>query len=102
MESQVDRQVYQQKVEAQLTKLNAQIEEYKAKVKQSQAEATVQYYDQLEELSVKRDAVQQKLENLQKASESAWQEMQQGFETAWDDLAKSFDGAVKHINDALS
>jgi chromosome segregation ATPase len=92
-----NRQDYQRKVEAQLEKLNAQINEYKAKADQAQADAKVRYYDQLEELQTKRDAAQAKLSELQQASESAWDEIRRGFENAWTELTTSFDLAVRQF-----
>jgi len=92
-----NRQDYQRKVEAQWEKVNAQINEYKAKVDQAQADAKVQYYNQIEELQTKRDAAQAKLDELQRASESAWDEMRRGFENAWTELTTAFDSAVQQF-----
>jgi len=45
-------------------------------------------------LSNKRDAVQEKLEEIGKASEDAWFDLKVGFETAWNDLNQAFQSAM--------
>ncbi|NEP59077.1 MAG: hypothetical protein F6K31_18980 [Symploca sp. SIO2G7] len=95
MTTQTDsKQAYQEKVNAQLEKMNAQIDELKAKGKQAQADASVEYYSQLEQLYAKRDAAQLKLEEIQKAGEEAWAELQAGFEQAWNELCSAFEKAA--------
>lgn len=88
------RLAYQQKVQAELAKLNAQIGELKAKADQAKADTSVKYHSLLEELYAKRDAAELKLQQLQQAGEDAWQEMQTGFEQAWDELNQSFKTAI--------
>lgn len=88
------RRIYQEKVQAEFEKLNAQIDEYRAKASQAQADAKIQYQNQLEKLSAKQAAAEQKLKELQASSEDAWQEIQLGFENAWNDLKGAFSEAV--------
>jgi uncharacterized coiled-coil DUF342 family protein len=83
-----------------MDKLNAQIDELKAKAAQAKAETSVHYYSRLEELYAQRDAVQAKLEEIQQAGEEAWQELTTGFEQAWSDLQKGVESAwEKFTND---
>lgn len=88
------RLAYQQKVEAELNKLNAKISELKVKADRARADASAQYHGLMEELYAKRDAAQLKLQQLQEAGEDAWQEMQTGFEKAFNELNKAFDSAI--------
>jgi len=88
------KQIYEQKVQAQLDQWNARIDELKAKAEQKDAEARINYQHQIEELQSKRDAFEQKLQELQKSSEDAWEEISKGVETAWNDLGKSLEAAV--------
>lgn len=96
------RQEYQQKVRAELDKLNAQIDEYKAKVNQMQADTAASYHERMEELYAKRDAAQAKLQELQQAGETAWSDIQEGFEKAWNDLTEAFDNASQTIDQGTS
>lgn len=88
------RQAYAAKVKAQLEKINAQIDEYEAKAQQAKADAAVSYHSTVEELMAQRDAVQNKLAELQTAGEAAWQDLQNGFESAWGELTKSLEQAA--------
>jgi uncharacterized coiled-coil DUF342 family protein len=85
----LSKQDYEKNVQAQLNKLNAQIDELKAKADQAKADAQLQYQDTLSDLHSKRDAAAQKLAEIQKASESAWQDLQNGFESAWNELEQA-------------
>ena len=86
--------IYREKVQAELNKLNAQVDEMKAKAAQAQADAKIQYSSQIEELQTKQVAVQMKLEELQAASQDAWEDIKTGLELAWLDLQQSFQNAV--------
>ncbi|NEQ32883.1 MAG: hypothetical protein F6K04_18095 [Leptolyngbya sp. SIO4C5] len=95
------RQAYQNKVKAELDKINAQIAEYRAKADKARAETAVEYNSQAEELLAKRDAAQVKLEELQQASEAAWEDVQRGFEQAWTDLGTAFQSAIAKLENSL-
>jgi len=96
MATQQDQQktLYREKVQAELNKLNAQVDEMKAKAAQAQADAKIQYTSQIEELQTKQVAVQKQLEELQSASQDAWEDIKTGVEAAWLDLQQSFQNAV--------
>ena len=59
------RQGYQQQAKAQLDKINAQIDELKAKAKNAKANTTIEYQRQLDKLYIQRDAANAKLKNLE-------------------------------------
>ncbi|MEQ8385540.1 MAG: hypothetical protein RH949_24570 [Coleofasciculus sp. A1-SPW-01] len=88
------QQIYRDKVQAELNKLNAQVDEMKAKAAQAQADTKIQYTSLLEELQTRQVAVQKKLEELQTASQDAWEDIKIGVEAAWLDLQQSFQNAV--------
>ena len=90
--------VYRDKVQAELNKLNAQVDEMKAKAAQVQADAKIQYSSQIEELQTKQVAVQMKLEELQAASQDAWEDIKTGVELAWLDLQQSFQNAIAQFD----
>jgi len=92
------RDSYEAKVRAELDKLNARIDEFKAKANQAKADAEINYYSTLEELTAQRDALMTKWEEMNSAGEAAWQDLQRGFEAAWQELANSFENAAQHFN----
>lgn len=91
------RDAYQAKVQAELTKMNARIDEYRAKAEQAKADVEANYYSQIEELLSKRDAAQSKLEELQQSSEAAWQDLQKGFESAWNEFSHAMERASQRF-----
>ena len=92
------RDAYQAKVKAELDKINARIDEFKAKTDQAKADAEINYNSTVEELTARRDALFDKWQEMNSASEAAWQDVQRGFEAAWNELAASFERATKHFN----
>lgn len=88
------RQAYIEKVKAQLNQYDAQLAEMKAKADQLAASAQVEYHSLMEEVLVKRDAMQAQLTKLQRSGESAWEEIQNGLEKAGHELQTSFEAAL--------
>lgn len=92
------RKAYKGKVKAQIEKLNAELDEMKAKGKQAKADAAIQYHEKIEELQAKRDDANQKLQELQDAGGEAWEEIRSGFEKAWSDVESAFQKASEKFN----
>ncbi len=88
------KQVYQEKMEAQLKEWAAKIDELKAWADQAEAQQKLDYYEQVESLREKQDKARQKLEALRDAGEGAWEEIKAGVEMAWDDLSLAVDNAI--------
>ncbi|HHP7245724.1 MAG TPA: hypothetical protein ACFE0H_13670 [Elainellaceae cyanobacterium] len=91
------KEIYQQKAQAEFDKLNAQLEELKAKAAKAEADTKLRYQNSIESLQAKSDAAQSKLEEIQASSEAAWEDLQSGFEVAWNDLKAAFDKAVSNF-----
>lgn len=89
-----DKQIYQDKVQAQLDKFNAQIDEWNAKARQAQADARIEYQSHLDMLLTQQQALQKKLEELKSTSEDAWEEFKMGVDLAWRDLQAGFEVAL--------
>jgi len=92
------------KRELYLEKINAQIDQYSAKLKVMRSKATevhidmkLGYLNQVEKLEEKRDGLKKKYREISKASESSWEDIKEGTENAWNDLKESFDKAIKHF-----
>ncbi len=94
MELQEDtKKAYQEKAQAQLNLLNAQIDELKMQVELAKADAKVEYQERLVQLYRKRDEAQLKFQELQQSSEQAWSEVKKGFEAAWMELNTAWKNA---------
>lgn len=87
-----------------LEKINAQIEQYSAKLAGMRSKATevnvdmkLEYLNQVEKLEKKRDGFKKKYEQLSKAGESSWEDMKEGTENIWNDLKESVAKASEHF-----
>lgn len=91
------KDAYQQKLQAQLDEWNAKIKQLEARMSQANADAKIQYQEQLEELKAKQAAARDKLDELSAASEDAWQDMKQGFEDSWSRLSDAIQSAYNRF-----
>ncbi|HEX9776876.1 MAG TPA: coiled coil domain-containing protein [Geopsychrobacteraceae bacterium] len=85
------KQAYEEKLEAQLDEWNAKINVLKAKAEKVEAEAKIEYHEMIETLKTKQAAAKNKLAELHNASDDSWEDLKEGVENAW----KSLNAAVK-------
>ncbi len=91
------KQAYEEKLQAQLDEFNARIDVLKAKAAKAESSAKLSYYDTLEELKLKRDLAQNKLEKLRNASDDAWEDLKEGVENAWADFSAAVKSATSRF-----
>ena len=87
------KEAYQQKVEAQLSEWKADIDKLKARADQANASAKAEFYEQIDQLKAKRDAVVEKSDELRSSSDEAWDDVKSGLELAKASLAESIQSA---------
>jgi len=83
------RDAYVQGLKAKLNEWNAEIDKLRAKADQAEAETKIKYHKHLDELKEKRKGVENKIAELQKTGESAWENLKQGVEKSWENLKES-------------
>ena len=88
------REAYQEKMHAQLDEWQQKIDMLKSKADKAEAEQKIKYYEQIESLRTKQQALNEKLDELRTASESAWDDVKAGVDLAWHDLEHAFERAV--------
>ncbi len=76
------KESYQQKLQAQMDKWNAEIDKLKARADKQDADVKIEYYEQIENLRLKQQAATDKLTALMSASDEAWEELKAGVESA--------------------
>ena len=81
------KEKYVEEVGTRLEKLNAELEQLAAKADKATGAAKAKYAERLQQLRGQRDAVQQKVQDLQTAGETAWQDLQSGLNQALDEFA---------------
>ncbi len=85
------KEAYQKKLEAQLQEWDAKLDQLSAKAQNATADARITYENELESLKSKRAAAHTTLEELGKRGESAWEDMKDGAEKVWDELSKAME-----------
>ncbi|GIT97818.1 hypothetical protein [Sulfurovum sp. TSL1] len=71
---------YEQKAQAKLNELKAEIEKLQAKAQGAEADAKIKYKKEIEKLSILKDDFSKKLEALKEAGSSSWYEMKSEME----------------------
>lgn len=88
-----DKELYQQKKQAQLDEWKAEIDKLKAKADIASADAQIKINAQIKTLEHKLDEGNAKLSELIKATGEAYDAVKTGVESAWDTLASAFSDA---------
>ncbi len=91
------KEAYEQKLDAQLAEWKAEIDKLKARAEQADADTRVAYNRQIQDLEAKREATEQRMQELRQASEDAWTDMKAGVEAAFDELSQSVRSAASHF-----
>lgn len=89
-----DKELYQQKKEAQLDEWKAQIDMLKARILMARADTQIEMNKQVKALESKIDEGKSKLSELAKAADDAYESMKTGVESAWDSLKTAFSDAT--------
>jgi len=89
------KDVYIEKLKAQLDEWSADISKLEEKALKAEADLRVKYDQELQELKAKKQEAKLKLAELIDSSEEAWQELKLGGEEAWEVIRKAFEEARK-------
>ncbi len=87
------QEAYQQKFEAKLKEADAQIDKLAAQAESAQADAKLQYKEQVKALRAKRDEIGQSVMKMNQKSADATKEIMSGVENAWSEFATSLQSA---------
>lgn len=88
-----DKQLYEQKLQAELDAWQADIDRLSAKARLATADTRIELQQQLEDLKKKRQAVKEKVDELHASSGAAWHEVKKGLQKAWPAAANGFRAA---------
>ena len=89
-----EKELYQQKKQAQLDEWKAQVDKLKAKASGADAEAELELNKQIEALESKIESGKTKLAEIADASEEAWESFKDGVESAWESITSAFSDAA--------
>ena len=85
-----EKEVYQQKMNAQLDEWKADVGKLRAKASSATAETKLQLDGQIKILEAKINEGKTKLTELSTASEEAWNSVKDGVEASWGSLRSAF------------
>ena len=91
------RDVYLEKINAQIEQYSAKLAGMRGKATEVQADMKLEYLKQVEKIESNRDALKERYEQLRKSSESSWGDIKEGTEKAFNELKESFSKATKHF-----
>lgn len=89
-----DKELYQQKKQAQLDEWKAEVAKLKAKASGASADAQLEMNKQIKALESQIEENKAKLSELSKAGEDAWESLKEGVESAWDSLKSGVSDAA--------
>lgn len=89
-----NRELYEQKLQAQLDSWAADIDKLKARASGASADAQIALNEQIDVLEDKYDEGESKLSELSDSSDDAWESMKDGMESAWSSIKTSFSEAA--------
>jgi uncharacterized coiled-coil DUF342 family protein len=87
------RDEYVRKMQAKLEELNADIDKLAARANAVSADLRSEYNEEMAALKAKQAVARQKMEEMQKSGESAWQDLKAGVDMAWTAIGESIDSA---------
>ena len=88
-----EKDLYIEKLNAQLKEWSASIDVLKAKADKANADLKIAYYKQLDDLKMKRDTARNKIDDLKTAGDDAWERVTTPVEKSWGDIKAAFDKA---------
>jgi len=91
------KEVYLEKLEAQLKEWKAKIEILGEKAAKATGETKIELTKEIKELRLKRETVKEKWSELQKASDVAWDAIKEGAEKAVAELKNALDRIVSKL-----
>jgi chromosome segregation ATPase len=84
------RDAYVEKIKAQIDQWNAEINKFQAQARQAAADVKIEYEEQVADLKGRRDALRQRLADLQQAGDEAFEDLKEGTDKALEGIKGAF------------
>lgn len=97
-----NKEEYQNKLKQRLNVLQSDLDKLRANTDKAEAKMKLEYYNKIQELETKQDHARKKLEELQGASDDAWEDVKTGAELAWNNLSNAIKKASQHFRQNAS
>ncbi len=93
-----DKELYVQKIQAELNEWKAQIELFRTKAVSATADAKISINQNIKAFEEKIEEGKAKLEELSKSTESTFESMKKTFETKWEIIKTAITDTTKKLN----
>jgi len=93
-----DRKIYIDKLTTQLKEWDDEVNELETRVERAKADAKERLKEKIDELRTKKDAAQNRLQEIRDASDDAWESLKEGLEKSWSDLRQSLGDAISRFD----
>ena len=93
-----DRKIYIDKLTTQLKEWDDEVNELETRVERAKADAKERLKEKIDELRTKKDAAQNRLQEIRVASDDAWESLKEGLEKSWSDLRLSLGDAISRFD----
>lgn len=91
------RDVYEKKMKEKLDQWRDRIDELKVKADQAEAEAKIEYHQQIDKLRAMQRASEEKMRKLRTAGDDAWEDLKAGMDMAWESLGEAVRSAASRF-----
>ena len=92
------KELYQQKVDAQINEWGARVDVLKAKAEKATVEAKIEIHKQAEELTRLQETARKQYDELKAASADKWEAAKHGVEEQWQQLSGAVETLWKKIS----
>jgi len=93
-----EKSAYEQKAEAKIEEMDAEIQRLRAKAKEQNADARLESENAIDRLKARRDDVAARLEETKSSSGEAWRDVKAGLDRAMDDMRGAFRSARERFS----
>lgn len=93
----MNKEEYFAKMHAQLEVWQQKLDHLESSLQDAKQSVKEQYAKDIEELKVKMDTAENKLDAAKESSSDAWDELKSGVQGSFDELKNGFDAAWRHI-----
>jgi len=86
-----------EKLHAKIDEWNADIDRLIAKAEQVEADSRIEYQKQIEVLKSKRDEIEQKVSEISRSGEQAWEDLKAGADLAREAMSEAIKSATSRL-----
>jgi predicted P-loop ATPase len=94
LKQETEKDPYLKKADALVREWAAEMDKLKAKADQAEADAQIEYRNQIDDLRRRKERVQNKLDEIRSSSDAAFTELKSGLEQAVSDFRSGIERAV--------